>query len=372
MCDRAECFQVSEVHVSGLEAAQAEEITPTDAGKATFGVLYKKGISTINTLRVIKRILGVKTIGYGGLKDTHAISWQFISIEGKVNGFSINETRFIPISTRYTHMSTREVWGNSFFIHLVDVNKPLILTNRFVKLCEKPIPAYYGPQRFGKIDNDTHLVGMHILKKDYQKAINKILDGKNGWYEALLQKSLNTAKNDEQALLSLPNFILRLFINAYQAHVFNRALKKFYDLAPFSPATKIMVAPSSANGLPIEAKTELINGDTANKVDYKRQYFMGLLPGTDLEKSVDEFGRIETEVLIKDGLTPNDFKTTLLGNFRGSKRQLYFWVVKPQYLLAKKSLWLRFKLHRGMYATVVLSILADFNPQEKFPNLKLL
>ncbi|MEM0121446.1 MAG: tRNA pseudouridine(13) synthase TruD, partial [Thermoprotei archaeon] len=155
------------MHVSGLEAAQAEEITPTDAGKATFGVLYKKGISTINTLRVIKRILGVKTIGYGGLKDTHAISWQFISIEGKVNGFSINETRFIPISTRYTHMSTREVWGNSFFIHLVDVNKPLILTNRFVKLCEKPIPAYYGPQRFGKIDNDTHLVGMHILKKDY-------------------------------------------------------------------------------------------------------------------------------------------------------------------------------------------------------------
>ncbi len=366
LCEKEECFQVSEIHISGLEASQTNITNHMGKGKITFGILYKRGISTINAIFNIKRGLRANTVGYGGLKDAHSISWQFVSIEGEVAGFNSRNIRFTPLSTRYTHMSTSEVWGNAFSIHLKSVEEPLTLAERFVSLYRRPLPAYYGPQRFGALDNDTHLVGLYLLKRDYPCAVKKILEGRNGWYEGLLQKSLDNSKNDEQALLSLPPAILRLFINAYQAHVFNRALEKFSGQTPFLPETKIMVATKDLNGLPVKSKIRLINGRVAEKIDSRQLYFIGSLPGTNLEKTTDEFGKIVTEVLSEDGLTPNDFRATLLGDFKGSMRQLYFWVIKPRYLIDKTNVWLYFRLHRGMYATVVLSFLGDANPPRKF------
>jgi len=366
LCEKVECFQVSEIHISGLEASQTKITNHIGKGRITFGILYKRGISTINAIFTIKRSYRANTVGYGGLKDAHSISWQFISIEGEATAFNTKNIRFTPLSTRYTHMSTSEVWGNAFTIHLKNVDEPLTLAEKFVSLYRKPLPAYYGPQRFGALDNDTHLVGLYLVKRDYPSAVKKILEGRNGWYEALLQKSLNNSKNDEQALLSLPPAILRLFINAYQAHVFNRALEKFFGLARFLPETKIMVAPKDLNGLPVKSKIRLINGRITEKIDPSQLYFIGSLPGTNLEKATDEFGKIETEVLSEDGLTPNDFRATLLGDFKGSIRQLYFWVIKPQYLINKTDVWLYFRLHRGMYASVVISFLGGANPPRKF------
>lgn len=350
ICSRPECFQVSEIHLSGISASEAEPASKTETrAPITFGVLYKRNLSTLSAVLILKKMLG-KKIRYGGLKDAKAISWQFISFEGSAGPIRRKDLCFLPLTKRFTHMSTKEVWGNAFAIHLTGVADTRSVAESFIELSKKPLPAFYGPQRFGRESRDTHRIGLHILRKEYDEAVRIILSGKNGWYERILQDTIKNTKTSEQALTSLPAELIKLFINAYQAHVFNRALLKFVSTQP----KKVILAPSGPNGLPLPKRVVL-----AQNVPQKEGFYtMGLLPGTKLRKMEDEFSEIEIEALSQDGLAPEDFSQTPIGEITGSLRQLYFWMVGPNYLPGPDSLWLRFKLHRGMYATVVLSFLS--------------
>jgi tRNA pseudouridine13 synthase len=357
LCGNPECFQVSEIHIGGIKALEAEKKSQQTHGKITFGVLFKKNISTINAIFYLKKHLQTKLIKHGGLKDAHSISWQFISIEGNVGEIHGKNFLFSPICKRYTHMSTKEVWGNMFKMHLKNLDQPLTYIDTFLTLTRVPIPAFYGPQRFGGPSNDTHQIGLYLLKKDYQKAVGLILSGKNGWYERLLTRALERSRNEQKALLSLPKPLIRLFINAYQAHIFNVALSSFMLSKTPSNIREIIVAHANSNGLPNYKSLKVAGGEFLTTYNPKQLFLMGQLAGTSLERLNDEFSEIEMELLNRDGLAPADFKTTLLGEFRGMPRQLYFWIHEPKYVVKDRDLWISFKLNRGMYATVVLAYL---------------
>lgn len=355
VCDRSECFQVSEIHMSGLNAAEAEPETEQKNAPITFAVLYKRNLSTLSAALILKRELG-KKIRYGGLKDAKSMSWQFVSFQGTLPPIRRRNLSLTPLKTRFTHVSTREVWGNAFKIHLKNVEDPKTLAEEFLKLAKRPLPALFGPQRFGREEDDTHRIGLHILRKEYDEAVKLILKGKKGWYERIIEEALRGSKTSEEALRILPSELVRLFINAYQAHVFNKAILKFVSAASGLNKQKVLWAPIHPNGLPIIDKIQVAQlGENP-----ERKLLVGMLPGTKLRKMVDVFSEIEVEVLAQDGLTPEDFRETLLGEFTGSPRRLYFEVIDPQYMFdrANRGFWLKFKLQRGMYASVVLSFLS--------------
>jgi len=224
--NKPEDFQVSELHLSGLDA-RFSNIYTGGSGILTLGVLYKKGLSTFNAIKKLAIALGIRVedIGYGGLKDAKALTWQFITLPGKIGSVELDNTKFFPLSHRNSSYSSKEVWGNSFQVCIKNMDERERVLKEFYRLTKTPLPAFYGAQRFGANSLDTHLIGLCLLKQEYEEAIKTILHGRNGSYEKLIEKRLREGRTEKDAIFSLPRRLITLFVNAYQASVFNRALK---------------------------------------------------------------------------------------------------------------------------------------------------
>ncbi len=99
-------------------------------------------------------------IGYAGLKDKHATTTQYISIEAKYEQ-SLKRFKHPQITilkrTKHTHsIRMGDLYGNRFSINLYDIDD--IKAGQIEKLARKTekngLPNYFGYQRFGR-DNDS-------------------------------------------------------------------------------------------------------------------------------------------------------------------------------------------------------------------------
>jgi tRNA pseudouridine13 synthase len=355
--DKPEDFQVSELHLSGLDARFSTSYVG-GAGVLTLGVLQKKNLSTFNAVSRLAKILGIRSesIGYGGLKDAKALTWQFVTVPGKITSFEANNLKFFPLLLRNSGFSSKEVWGNSFQVHVKTANEPEFVLKRFYQLSERPLPAFYGIQRFGRNSLDTHLVGLHLLKHEYEEAVKTILYGKNGSYERFLEKKLIEGKSEEKAILSLPKQLINLFVNAYQASVFNKALKMYIQengsLLPTHGSHYVGL--TDRFGLP--SKVVLFDASKIQVPNFfeKKTFIMAPLPGAKLSKLVGDLAELERLILNKDGVATEDFQRTPIGGISGGFRQIHFWIEGAKHTLCDAELTLCFKLQKGMYASVVI------------------
>lgn len=353
-------FQVSEIHLNGNTAKFWTEFVG-GCGELTFGVLEKIGISTINAILKIAELIGIdmELIGYGGLKDAFAHSWQFITIPGKVHKLFYSNIKFFPIEQRSSPFSSQESWGNHFWISLYTQEKQY-LKDLFNKVVKEPIPAYYGLQRFGEESVDTHLIGLYILKKEYTNATKKILEGKWGWYEKVLAECLKD-HDEKNCLKLLPHKLVKLFINAYQSYIFNKALSKFicekYDLFDIRVS---FVGVVDKFGLPTKVIPFFNEKHMRTMVQNRKAYLLARLAGSEIGKYDDEFSTYELELLETDGLKPEDFIDTPCGKIKGSFRPIHFWVECPKLEEYDEKIMISFKLIRGMYATVFLREFVEF------------
>ena len=104
--------------------------------------------------------INAEKIGYAGLKDKHATTTQYISIESKYEK-ELKKFRHPQIKilnkTRHTHsIRMGDLEGNRFHINLFEVNQ--IQAGQIEKLARKSeklgLPNYFGYQRFGR-DEDS-------------------------------------------------------------------------------------------------------------------------------------------------------------------------------------------------------------------------
>ncbi len=104
--------------------------------------------------------INAEKIGYAGLKDKHATTTQYISIEAKyekaLKKFKNPQIKILKI-TRHTHsIRMGDLLGNRFSINLFEVNQ--IQAGQIEKLARKSekfgLPNYFGYQRFGR-DEDS-------------------------------------------------------------------------------------------------------------------------------------------------------------------------------------------------------------------------
>lgn len=411
-----EDFTVQEILLDGSKAEiQRTQYTPRlleGRGRYLICLLVKRKLDTLLTVRKIAKQLGIseRRVQIAGIKDKNAVTAQHISIENikpeklkRVQGYDIqvHPLRYSP-NMIFPHMS----FGNIFNITIrgIDYGYTSIQT-RVSKIKSElyvlnGVPNFFGHQRFGTIRPITHLVGKAIVKNDLEAAVllflakpsphehpqsrearqrlQETLDIRSALsnfprmlvYERLMLSHLNKNPKDYGgAFKRLPNRLSRLFLQAYQSHLFNRFLSQrmMQKISINEPQLGDYVVRIDRYGLPtrshMKASTHNIE-DLRKEVKEEKKCVAIPLIGYKLGTSDGRQGEIEQNILEEEGVVPADFQVSSNPKMgaRGGLRVALAPIIDLDIKKAedddlnskKRSLNIRFVLHRGCYATVVL------------------
>mgnify|MGYP001609558906 CR=1 FL=1 len=198
-------------------------------GQYAYFLLKKTNLTTIRALQILSKRFKIplKNFGFAGNKDKNAITEQKISIFRGKRGFEkikLNGIELKYLGNGKNPISLGDLEGNEFTITIRNLNNNYIekiqsAENKIIK-----IPNLYGPQRFSK---NNHLVGKAIIKRDFKKAVELILEN-NGFIEDKIKQYLNENKNNYvEALRLIPLKTRKLFIHSYQSFLFNKIINKY-------------------------------------------------------------------------------------------------------------------------------------------------
>lgn len=400
--DRLEDFIVHEISIDGIKATSSCDEIPEGAGEYTWVVLEKRGIDSVSAVQKIRKFTGVRRnqIGIAGLKDTSAVTYQFVSIMGVVSeelleSFNTLNSRiklYCPVSRPFA-LRPGLLFGNEFIVHVRDSQ-----VDRLDKLVEElnsigGVPNYVGYQRFGSIRPITHIVGKHIILGNFKEAVEELLLrtfpeesevakkareylASTGDYKGTLEifpKSMKSERaviahlaqkpNDYVgALRSISSYVRKLFVGAYQAYLFNKLLSRRIEeglswMLP-SPGDYVGILPSSSH---IEHVSVLVANE-ANIDKLRRIIIEGyahlLLPifGYNTQLSKGREGEIEKNILREEGIDISRFyvKSIPEASSAGTFRPACLTPINLDIQKDKQDVTLSFILRKGMYATTLL------------------
>jgi tRNA pseudouridine13 synthase len=262
--------------------------------------MIKKNRTTIDVVNQICKQLGISSfdVGYAGLKDKRAVTSQRISVMAKTLGkLEVDKVVFKDVSRQGRKIRIGQLQGNVFTIRIRDL-KPGFerVLHEFMRY--EKIPNFFGPQRFGGNEE----IGRALIANDLKGAVD-LISKQSGLMERRIRKLSDDPK---RAMRNVPKRILMLYKDAYQSHVFNRALEAYGWEAP--------------EYLPLAGSKTEIDGVTE-------------------------------KILEKDCISKTDLKRSRM---KGTFRKSFF---KPEWLGSKtheKDAVLKFFLPKGSYATVLL------------------
>jgi len=268
-------------------------------GRHAIFLLTKRNRTTLDVIKEICSKTGVsmKEIGFCGMKDKHAVTKQYISIQRSDDVSLFENLKLKNASLKFIRFGPRlylgDLKGNRFKITLrlqrayseKFLRKLLENFKRGVE--ERGIPNYFGYQRFGaKLNN--HVLGYRLVKGDY--------------------------------LPKKPRRELKLYLHALQSFCFNEVLKRYV----------------SKHNKPYWRRVRLIGYDTK------------------LGRGI--FDRYYKALLKRISLTCNELHVPWLKlTAREGWRKAF---VKPkgfEYSIADEKIILRFELPPGSYATALLN-----------------
>ena len=161
------------------EDFRVEELPIVSGGETGRYVLYrlsKTGIGTFEALEAIRRRwkLDTRQISYGGLKDKHAITIQYLTIaEGP--GRTLRESSFAlePLGRIAHPYGPEHFKGNRFGITLRDLTKDALdrAERAIGELPTDGLPNYFDDQRFGSVGFNGGFIAHAWLKGDHERAL---------------------------------------------------------------------------------------------------------------------------------------------------------------------------------------------------------
>lgn len=348
--------------------------------------LVKKNLSSLEAIRILanKLHVSIKRIGFAGNKDKKAITSQRISIfigDGKkakriARGFKkVKHKNFFLKNFDYAdeRINLGMLKGNRFTVTIKGSKEEIKKLSKFINKLRRDkiiIPNFFDSQRFGKTKKN-HEIGKAIVNGKFDQAVKLILVsyGENEskeikeikkyimenfgkWNGALvfikekirnkrwlrkklfqeisLIKHLVKFPNDYvNALRKIPKKILRFYIHAYQAYLFNLMLKEIAE-------KKI-----KAEELPL--------------IGYESK----------IHNKNKKVGEIVYRVMKKEKISFDDFKIKSMPELseKGVMRKVFFEVHDLKVGKQKAEgghLTLSFWLKKGSYATTFLKYLLNF------------
>ena len=357
---------------------------PCGEGQHVYVHLEKTRLSTPRLLDHISRQLRVspRAIGYAGLRDTHAVTRQTISIDGvdpaQVEKLDIPGVTVLSVSRHRNKLKLGHLAGNRFRLRIRDVDRraEAAALDILAALEKRGVPNYFGEQRFG-VRANTHLLGWALLKGDATEFVRQHLGCPQaneeqhiqqaralvdeGDYEAalriwphnlnaerkLLSILVNSGGDESRAVAALDKRLRRLFFSAYQSALFNRILAQ--RIQSLDLLMEGDVAYIHANGAAFVVQDPSTEQPRALTFEISPS---GPLFGPKALLASGVPGQMEREVLAQTNLSLDDFHLPGL-NFKGARRPLRV-PLREVAVSWDDGLVLQFQLPSGSYATQVL------------------
>ncbi|MEO0079610.1 MAG: tRNA pseudouridine(13) synthase TruD [candidate division WOR-3 bacterium] len=362
-------------------------------GAYSIYLLEKKGWNTLDVIRHLEERHRLRPLSRAGLKDRHSHSFQYLSKPGP-GPRSIKEKNY---SLRLVGMAdepvTREALvGNSFRITLRSLTDDELgaIQAAIPEVRRYGFPNYYDEQRLGSARHGKGFIGRKLIDRHYNGALKLYLAtpsaaddpktrhtkaqiGANwgDWQKcrafapaearpALEYLTLHPRRFDKAVQL-LPRTMLELFINAYQAWLWNEIL------AALLREIRVVAAELSYPFGKLAFYRSLSPADC--------RYLSGLTipaPGPKAVFASDRVARITSEVLAREGLELKDLKLgfRIKGLFFkpydrpaiATPRNLNSVQPEPDELYpGRKKLTLSFFLPSGSFATILIKRLSLFS-----------
>ena len=246
-------FIVSEIlHTHYINSLTKDQTTDN---KYPIYIMNKVNLDTHHAVMEVRRKYGIK-LKFLGIKDSKALTEQYVSLDSTKNIQKQYQTEHVNIKIvgfAQTPLNKSLLLGNRFRITIRHANRHDI--GDFLTDLDK-IGNFYGLQRFGSERLVSHIVGKEIIKKNYKNAL-KILLCYTTEYDSKFSKEIRESLMDERnyrkilkiiprgmdiegnivsqllknnnpmdALRSIPLTVRRIFVQAYQAFLFNRCLSQ--------------------------------------------------------------------------------------------------------------------------------------------------
>ena len=156
-----------------------------DSGQHLWLFVEKKDLTTDNVARDLAKIAGVKpsNVGYAGLKDRHAVTRQWFSVDlgGRANprweGLISPGCRVLEEKWHTKKLRRGALSGNEFDIRLRNLSGPMDdIDTRAEQIRSTGTPNYFGEQRFGNEGRNVEsayrvLRGEQIVRNRYRRGI---------------------------------------------------------------------------------------------------------------------------------------------------------------------------------------------------------
>ncbi len=323
--------------------------------------LVKRNISTFDCAKQIAEYFKIdeREVTYSGLKDTHAITSQRISLP--ITAFDLKNIKtsytfqgFFLKDPMLTNIQIKQGShkGNKFLVTArigENVKSQIkLLKKHFLYLIKNGVPNIYGLQRFGP-RGYNHLIGKAMVERDFEKAARIWLTdiyntwdiGKNlsenwgNWEKCINIISSNTElsmekrflanlyveKDFEKAFSSIP--LGSFFVRSFRSFLFNEALLR-------------LIGKNGIKDMP--TYLECVGPDTLF-ADSTKEVYEEVLSEYDLKISDLEFANYPTFTQ------------------KGTLRQAVMFPTDTSINVQENQLKIGFSLPVGAYATVLLSLL---------------
>lgn len=301
---------------------------PSGEGDHTYLWIEKEGLSTFDAVRALAEALHRREaeFGFAGMKDAHAVTRQWISIEradpARLRDLALPGVRVLDVRRHRNKLKLGHLRGNRFAIRLAGTSAAdAPRAERLLhELARVGAPNYFGEQRFGK------------RGANLDKGL-RILHG-----------------NPHQAARTMPKRLLGLVVSAVQSEVFNRVVIR--RLGELGTVQRGDVAWLHHNGACFLVEDEAREQPRCESFEISPS---GPLPGPRLLEARGRPGEVEAEVLAEMELDRAIFGKMPHGTHEGARRPLRVPVVAPRVEVdGSGELRVSFELPRGSYATAVL------------------
>src|SRR5213594_2857315 len=374
-------------------------------GPYAIATLRVRNWETNRLVRELARALHIsrRRIGFAGTKDKRALTTQLFSFENvppeAIKALRMKDVEVLDLSRSERPLEIGALVGNRFQILLRDL---AVAADRAIPIAEETarqirsfggFPNFFGLQRFGSVRPITHVVGRHIVRGEFQQAVDAYvanpIEGEGtesydvraalrdtgdvhaalrsypksyGFEKAILNRLATRPGDYVGALQELPFNLLLMFVHGYQSYLFNQILsERMHRGIPIQePVAGDLVLPADRRGLPDRDRTIEVTCDNLERVTDRcregKAWVSAVLFGSESEFAGGEVGQIEKGTVAKEGLRAEDFIIPELPRIssKGSRREILAPLHDLDVRLADNSLDLSFASTRGSYATCLV------------------
>ncbi len=352
-------------------------------------ILKKIGWNTFDLLKKIARKLKIPldNISYGGKKDRHGITEQFITIKNLPRKIDLKEDHFELKHVGFSDqpMTPLLIDYNVFKLTVRAISEKMIdlIIPRIEKVKTQGFINYFDDQRFGSYDPDQGFIAEKIVKGHYNGALKiylthiypedkklakerkrKIFENWGNWSICLSLAKTKFEKftftylkeHPKDYILPLQKILkeeMSMFFAAYQSFIWNETVRRL--IKRLLPPENLLYHKGIAG--------EYIFFDEIDDKNF--EYFKNLeipLASSKTEISDTVVKEIYNEILSERQIRPAQFNLKKIRqSFFKSVLRVVLVIPKIQYKIeddevyqGKKKLILGFILPRGSYATMVI------------------